>query len=731
MIKLTVSSGNRRASVWKTSGGMWLLLALCGALSAQTPVSAPSKPRKSLPPGMNQIQHVVFLIKENRSFDNYFGTFPGANGATSGPISTGAVVTLSHQTGATLSDPGHQYFDAITGINGGKMNGFDLLGLGNVQGQMTPMSQLQQSDIPNYWAYAQNFVLADHMFSALPSGTFPNHLYAVANDSDGTFTTPNPTAKDDWGCDAAKTVNVKQASSTGVINNVYPCFNYTTLADELQAAGISWKYYAPPKGVNGYSYSTLNSFSQIRNTSLWTSNVASYETFIDDVNSGNLPAVSWLSPGRIQSEHPPQDFCAGESWTVQQINAIMSNPTLWNSTAIFITWDDFGGFYDHVAPPPRDQFPLGPRLPLLIVSPYAKSGYVSHTQYEFASVLKFIEELFNLPAMGDRDASANDTTDSFDFTQTPLQPLILTPRACPLVPPGTVNVGYQTVKKASPTYQIQFTNPSTTETITMDSITTTGDFKATSLCGSSVAPLSNCGIDVTFTPTASGARNGTVVITDSDPSSPQIINLTGKGAELSASATKLNFAGTSIGSTSAPETVTLENLGKAAINITHIQATGPYAQTNTCVGALDSHDSCSISVTFSPLVSGSSYGAVYIATNQAASPQVVLLNGSSSALTFSPTQLTFPSQVVGTASQPLTITITNATATAVTVGSIVAGGPFSQTNTCGASVAGNGNCKITVTFTPTSQGAQTGSIQTLAADLLSPFTNKLSGTGTP
>ena len=140
---------------------------------------------------------------------------------------------------------------------------------------------------------------------------------------------------------------------------MYPCFSTKTLADELQAAGISWKYYAPPKGVNGYSYSTLNSFTQFRNTTLWTTNIADYETFESDVTSGNLPAVSWLSPGRIQSEHPPQDFCPGEDWTVQQINAIMSNPTLWNSTAIFRHLGRLRGLLRSCCPPCARSIPLG------------------------------------------------------------------------------------------------------------------------------------------------------------------------------------------------------------------------------------------------------------------------------------------------------------------------------------------------------------------------------------
>jgi phospholipase C len=713
-------------------GGISIALMLCSlnnlAVASDINDKSEKASMKQQPAGINQIQHIVFMIKENRTFDNYFGTYPGANGATSGSISNGTVVPLVHLTGATLSDPGHQIFDARAAIDGGKMDGFDLLSLGNVQGQILPMSQLHQADIPNYWAYAQNFVLADMMFSALPSGTFPNHLYAVANDSNGTFTTPNETSKGDWGCDAPTFVSVAQEDSSGVVNQVYPCFSYTTLADELQSAGISWKFYAPPKGVNGYSYSTLNSFTQFRNTSLWNTNVVDYQTFASDAASGKLPAVSWLSSGRIQSEHPPQDFCPGEDWTVEQINAIMSGP-LWNSTAIFITWDDFGGFYDHVVPPARDQFPLGPRVPMLIISPFTKKGYISHTQYEFGSVLRFIEERFGLQALGFRDSTANDTTDSFDFTQTPLPPLILTPRSCKLVPTSTVNVGYQSINTPSQPYAVQFTNPSTTQKITINSISTTGDFTATNTCPTTVPFLTNCGINVTFTPTATGIRKGTLVINDSDPSSPQTVNLIGQGTPLSQSATRLNFGQTPIGATSAPQVVTLKNLGVRTLTISQVQATGDYKQTNTCIGPLAAGASCTIAVTLNPVVAGSLFGSIFITTGAGASPLVVTLVGTSSALTFKPQQITFAPLLVGNTSPPKIITISNVTSTPVTVGTISIGGPFKQTNTCEPSIPGDGSCTISVTYTPTAKGTQKGNITTTASDYRSPFNTNLTGTG--
>jgi phospholipase C len=154
--------------------------------------------------------------------------------------------------------------------------------------------------------------------------------------------------------------------------------------------------------------------------------------FITDALAGNLPALSWVTPPSNSTDHPPDSACVGENWTVQQINAVMQGPAdQWNSTAIVITWDDFGGFYDHVPPPYRDEYGLGIRVPMLIISPWAIPG-VYHTQVEFASVLRFMEETFGLPSLGGADAKANDMQDAFNYTQSPLPPLVLTQRTCPV-----------------------------------------------------------------------------------------------------------------------------------------------------------------------------------------------------------------------------------------------------------------------------------------------------------
>jgi len=394
------------------------------AFSAILPTSSPQAKKKK---GIKKIKHVVFIVKENRTFDNYFGTFPGADGATTGTISTGQVIPLGHCPDKTPRDISHAWQAAITAIDGGKMDKFDVIQGGNSNGDYLAYTQLYEGDIPNYFAYARNFVLGDRMFSSLTGPSFPNHLYTVGAQSAGAIN--NPSSAGVWGCDSPDTATVQVMDSKGTTTRVFPCFDFKTLTDSLDAAGLSWKYYAPRKGESGYIWSALDAVKHIRQTSIWDQNVLHDSQFAADAANGNLPNVSWLVTGAA-SEHPPDSSCLGENWTVNQLNALMQGPQ-WYSTAVFITWDDFGGFYDHVPPPKVDNFGFGPRVPLLVISPYAKKGLISHTVYEFSSLLKFVETRYGLDPLTDRDAQANDLLDSFDFDQDPLPPVILQTRRCP------------------------------------------------------------------------------------------------------------------------------------------------------------------------------------------------------------------------------------------------------------------------------------------------------------
>jgi phospholipase C len=203
----------------------------------------------------------------------------------------------------------------------------------------------------------------------------------------------------------------------------------------MDQAGVSWKYYAPSPGEGGYIFSAYDAINHIRNGPDWTKNVVSWKNFVTDAQSGNLPAFSWVVAPIKLSDHPPASVCLGENWTVQQINAVMQS-SAWSSTAIFLTYDEWGGFYDHEAPVSIDPLGYGFRVPMTIISPYAhatsnpSSTHISHTQYELSSVLRFGEEVFNLPSLGRRDAVVNDMMDAFDFSQVWNPPDILNTRTC-------------------------------------------------------------------------------------------------------------------------------------------------------------------------------------------------------------------------------------------------------------------------------------------------------------
>jgi phospholipase C len=380
----------------------------------------------------SKIEHIVFIVKENRSFDNYFGTFPDAEGATTGIISTGEEIPLGHSPDRMPRDLGHEWDDTHLAIDDGKMDRFDLITGGNVGHDFLSMSQLLASDIPNYWSYAEHFALGDHMFSSLAGPSFPNHLYTVAAQSGGVFTNPNALQ---WGCDAPVSATVGVMASNGDTSRKAPCFELMTVADRLETAGISWRYYAPGRGQAGYIWSTLDAIGHIRNSSLWADRVMSDDQFLEDASNGALPSVSWLVPDFGVSDHPGRpslgrgSICEGENWTVQHINAIMQGGN-WPSTAIVLVWDDFGGFYDHVPPPTVDTYGLGPRVPLIVLSPYVKEGTVSHTVYESGSVLQLIENRYKLKALAKRDVEAHSLLDMFDFTQVPAPPLVLPLRDC-------------------------------------------------------------------------------------------------------------------------------------------------------------------------------------------------------------------------------------------------------------------------------------------------------------
>jgi phospholipase C len=377
-----------------------------------------------------KIKHVVFIIKENRSFDNYFGRYPGADGATQGRTSDGRVVDLSVATDVLEPDLGHSFFDGLKGINGGRMDGFDRVTNGET---LNGYSAFTRKGIPNYWAYADNFVLADQTFSSMYGPTFPQHLYTIGaqagrvignkeggvgqigycDDPDETVLRFRKLAKKE----RKEVMNAEEAVELELIGSfweyVHPCFGFKVLPDLLNEAGITWRYHADDDSW----FNAMLAIEHIRNSKYWGPNVAPQDRFIPDIQNERLQEVTWAIPPSGLNEHPGgPSVCLGENWTVEVVNEIMRSK-YWKNTAIFITWDDFGGFYDHVPPPHFDIMGLGPRVPMLIISPWTKPGYIDSTVYEFSSVVKFIESLYGLDCLTARDCRAHNMMNAFDFTQ--------------------------------------------------------------------------------------------------------------------------------------------------------------------------------------------------------------------------------------------------------------------------------------------------------------------------
>jgi phospholipase C len=586
----------------------------------------------------NPIKHVVFIVRENRSFDSYFGTFPNADEATKGTLSNGTVIPLRHLGDQMPHDMGHDWWSGLEVLSDGKNDLYDINYMGNVQGDYMAYSQLWQQDIPNYWVYAQKFLLADKMFSSLHGPSLPNHLYAIAAQSANIVSVPNTHDKNDsWGCDAEINLTVQFLQSDGTLGNEPPCVEMQTLGDLLDAANIDWKYYASPIGVSGYQWNVYNNVYHIRYGPDWQTHIANEANFDSDVKAGKLAPVTWLTAETGQMEHPPFSVCYGENWTVDKINAIMQSPE-WSSTAIFLTWDDFGGFYDHVQPPQVDQFGLGPRVPLLVISPYALPKTVSHTQYELSSVLRFIEDLFHLPSLTGRDAEANDLMDAFDFnTKNPLPPVILNQRTCPMTIPASY-YGEQ-LKGTTVTNQIQINNLSLNVPLKITSMKISGSSDYTvSGCMAPIPAQAFCKFNLKFTPTVLGPDNATLTITDNYPGSPQTIAITGTGSAIAASTLTHDpvvfgglgeqlFPARKIGS-HIPQSFSITNSGTSSITISSITSAtqSDFAQTNNCT-VLAPQASCQITVTFSPTVYGPRWGLLTIVDTDPGSPHQVRLDG--------------------------------------------------------------------------------------------------------
>ncbi len=398
---------------------------------------------------IHTIQHVVIIMQENRSFDQYFGTYPGADGLpTDGQghftvynidPATGQKVYPFHDTAVINYGGPHKHDDFQTADAHGKMSGFIAAAENKGLNASDVMSYHDATEIPNYWSYAQNFVLQDHLFEPVSGYSLPSHLYLVSA----------------WSARSADPFvpksSVSSFSPAQPQPNI-PLYAWTDLTYLLDQSGVSWGYYydGPTPGdsdettTNGI-WNPLQSFTDVFQDNQ-TGNIQVAQNFLDAASAGTLPAVSWVVPGALNSEHPDPPHGAeitdGQAWVTSLVNAVMQGPN-WNSTAIFLMWDDWGGFYDHVPPPQLDSLGLGFRVPGIVISPWARPGYIDHQTLSFDSTLKFIEDDFlngqrldpnsdgrpdSRPDVRENNPLLGDLTSDFNFNQTPLAPLVLPER---------------------------------------------------------------------------------------------------------------------------------------------------------------------------------------------------------------------------------------------------------------------------------------------------------------
>ncbi len=323
------------------------------------------------------------MLQENHTFDNYFGAYPSSEGTLGKNIcipetpGTSKCVSPFHDSNLTPLDLNHNWNSAHADYDSGQMDGFVYS-----EGNNETMGYYDREDIPHYWSAADNYVLCDHYFTSVMSESAPNHLYLVAG-----------------------------TAGSLIDDRVPRTLKFPPIFKQLDEQRISWKVYGFTKWYESFEY--------VQQNPLANQNFASASSFASDLASGNLSEVSWIIGAPGGSEHPPQNIQNGEDSVANEIVNAVGESNYWNSIALFVTWDDYGGFYDHFAPPQVDQFGYGFRVPCLVISPYSKAGFVDPRVNDHTSILKFIEMRFGLSSLSTRDATANDLSEAFDFSKPP------------------------------------------------------------------------------------------------------------------------------------------------------------------------------------------------------------------------------------------------------------------------------------------------------------------------
>jgi phospholipase C len=385
--------------------------------------------RVGLGPSKGKIKHIVIIVQENRSFNNLFYGYKGATTATYGYDSYGKKITLEPVSLATTWDIEHDSYGDIAACDGtGSLpgtncqnNGFNNENAycgGSCPIQYPEYAYVPHSETKPYFDMAKEWVLADQMYASnFDASSFISHQYIIEGQAESAINFPDNT----WGCPGGPSDMIsevgpqRQPQGSEVV-----CWDPTTLGDELDGANVSWAFYGEIYSGSPFIWMAYQAVKHIYEGPDWKKDMISPPSqILTDVSNGNLRSVSWVTPSWGNSDHAGNDSTTGPSWVTSVVNAI-GESQYWNSTAIFVFWDDYGGWYDPEPQPYADLDGLGMRIPMLVISPYARHGRVSHVQYEHGSILKFVEDTFGLARLSKSDTRANSPArDCFNFKQLP------------------------------------------------------------------------------------------------------------------------------------------------------------------------------------------------------------------------------------------------------------------------------------------------------------------------
>ncbi len=409
---------------------LFLITVLSGcAQNASPPLSSAAHSLIRRAAASGKIQHVVIIIQENRSVDNLFQFLRGATTQSYGLNSQGQEVPLQRISITAPYDPDHAHNNWLTEYNNGAMNGFDLETCRGKCPVNPAYGYVPRTEVEPYYTMAKTYTFADEMFQTNQGPSFPAHQYLISGTSTLYDGSPNrasnnprtPEMRLTGGCDS------ESGTLVGVINpqggepaalKTFPCFQRKALMNELDDAGVSWRYYQATQGP-GIWNGVDAIYSIWSNKSEMAANVVTPPTqVLTDIANGQLADVVWVTPTKAASDHAGDNNGSGPSWVASVVNAV-GQSQYWNTTAIFVVWDDWGGWYDHVAPQILNSYELSFRVPMIVISPYAQMRYISHTPHEFGSILKFTEEMFGLPSLGTTDGRSDDLSDCFNFNKQP------------------------------------------------------------------------------------------------------------------------------------------------------------------------------------------------------------------------------------------------------------------------------------------------------------------------